>query len=59
MACSEFGNPFKEWRNVLSPGDGCRKFDCDVGEENCYSTPDNKEVYGCPMPVNITATMCA
>ena len=55
---SEFGNPWIKDRNTLSPGDGCEVFDCAPHDTSCYSTPDHKKVYGCPQPVDLTATIC-
>ena len=57
--CSEWGNPFDNAHNILTPGDGCEVFDCKPGQANCYSTPASKKIYGCPQPVNLEATMCA
>ncbi|KAK5632212.1 hypothetical protein RRF57_007926 [Xylaria bambusicola] len=57
--CDEFGNPFANSRNTLTPGAGCMRFDCAAGQASCYSTPSMKKVYGCPQPVNLTATLCA
>ncbi|KAI0522033.1 hypothetical protein F5B22DRAFT_595041 [Xylaria bambusicola] len=56
---TEFGNPFANSRNTLSPGAGCQLFNCAAGQAGCYSTPSMKKVYGCPQPVNLTATLCA
>ncbi|KAI1121206.1 hypothetical protein F5Y10DRAFT_105493 [Nemania abortiva] len=56
---TEFGNPFLSFHNTLSPGEGCQLFDCAPGQTDCYSTPSMKKVYGCPQPVNLTATLCA
>lgn len=56
---SEYGNPFAKEHNILSPGAGCDKFDCEAGDDSCYSTPDHKRVYGCPKPVNVYARICA
>ncbi|KAF5023647.1 hypothetical protein F66182_4292 [Fusarium sp. NRRL 66182] len=56
---TQFGNPFAKQRNILSPGSGCKKFDCKAGDASCYSTPSMKKVYGCPSPVTVTATICA
>ncbi|KKY29658.1 putative alkaline foam protein b [Diaporthe ampelina] len=56
---TEWGNPFADQRNILTPGNGCELFDCPAGEADCYSTPALKKVYGCPQPVNLNATVCA
>ncbi|KAI0529987.1 hypothetical protein GGR58DRAFT_272914 [Xylaria digitata] len=56
---TEWGNPFASSHNTLSPGEGCEFFDCAAGQADCYSTPAMKKVYGCPQPVNLTATLCA
>ncbi|KAI3328238.1 hypothetical protein F4824DRAFT_484341 [Ustulina deusta] len=56
---TEWGNPFSNSHNTLSPGEGCELFDCAAGQADCYSTPTMKKVYGCPQPVNLTATFCA
>ncbi|KAJ8133253.1 hypothetical protein O1611_g374 [Lasiodiplodia mahajangana] len=56
---TEWGNPFASFHNTLSPGEGCEVFDCAPGQTDCYSTPAHKKVYGCPQPVNLTATICA
>ncbi|KAF7546086.1 hypothetical protein G7Z17_g8669 [Cylindrodendrum hubeiense] len=56
---TEFGNPFADKRNILSPGAGCEKFDCAANDAKCYSTPSMKKVYGCPSPVNVYARICA
>lgn len=55
---TEFGNPFKSNRNTLSPGAGCQQFNCAPNDAACYSRPSMKKVYGCPEPVNLTATIC-
>ncbi|KAI0972450.1 hypothetical protein F4678DRAFT_430321 [Xylaria arbuscula] len=56
---TEYGNPFAGFHNILTPGDGCQLFDCAAKDAACYSTPAMKKVYGCPQPVNLTATICA
>ncbi|KAI1116995.1 hypothetical protein F5Y14DRAFT_404492 [Nemania sp. NC0429] len=56
---TEWGNPFAASHNTLSPGEGCQVFDCTANQASCYSTPSMKKVYGCPQPVNLTATLCA
>ncbi|KAF4333396.1 hypothetical protein FBEOM_12783 [Fusarium beomiforme] len=56
---TEFGNPFADKHNILSPGEGCEKFDCKPNDAKCYSTPSMKKVYGCPSPVNLYAKVCA
>ncbi|KAI7780397.1 hypothetical protein SLS64_011522 [Diaporthe eres] len=56
---TEWGNPFADQRNILTPGDGCELFNCAAGQADCYSTPAMKKVYGCPQPVNLDATICA
>ncbi|KAJ8106750.1 hypothetical protein ONZ43_g6956 [Nemania bipapillata] len=56
---TEFGNPFAASHNILTPGAGCEVFDCAANQASCYSTPSQKKVYGCPQPVNLTATLCA
>uniref|UniRef100_UPI0032982795 hypothetical protein n=1 Tax=Salmonella enterica TaxID=28901 RepID=UPI0032982795 len=50
---TEWGNPIADEHNILNPGPGCEKFDCEAGDEECYSTPDMKKVYGCPKPVTL------
>ncbi|KAJ3577486.1 hypothetical protein NPX13_g3081 [Xylaria arbuscula] len=55
---TEWGNPFADEHNVLTPGEGCELFDCAAGEAACYSTPAAKKVYGCPQPVNLEAELC-
>ncbi|KAF4996547.1 hypothetical protein FGRMN_4431 [Fusarium graminum] len=56
---TEFGNPFADQHNILSPGEGCEKFDCKANDAKCYSTPSMKRVYGCPSPVNLYAKVCS
>ncbi|KAI1350321.1 hypothetical protein F5Y01DRAFT_159392 [Xylaria sp. FL0043] len=56
---TQYGNPFASFHNTLSPGEGCQDFNCAAGDAACYSTPSMKKVYGCPQPVNLTATLCA
>ncbi|GAP83028.1 putative 16 kDa allergen [Rosellinia necatrix] len=56
---SEWGNPFASSHNILTPGDGCMVFDCAANQKDCYSTPASKKVFGCPQPVDLTATLCA
>ncbi|KAI1660777.1 hypothetical protein F4813DRAFT_348294 [Daldinia decipiens] len=56
---TEWGNPFANAHNVLTPGAGCEIFDCAAGQADCYSTPDHKKVYGCPQPVDLQASLCA
>ncbi|KAJ4265959.1 hypothetical protein NW762_003932 [Fusarium torreyae] len=56
---TEYGNPFAGKHNILSPGEGCEKFDCAANDAKCYSTPSHKIVYGCPSPVNLYAKVCA
>ncbi|OTA98990.1 hypothetical protein M426DRAFT_325543 [Hypoxylon sp. CI-4A] len=56
---TEWGNPFADKHNILTPGDGCEIFDCAPGQADCYSTPAHKIVYGCPQPVNLEADLCA
>ncbi|KAG9503504.1 hypothetical protein J7337_003455 [Fusarium musae] len=56
---TEFGNPFADKHNILSPGEGCEKFDCKANDAKCYSTPSMKKVYGCSSPVNLYAKVCA
>ncbi|KAH7174005.1 uncharacterized protein B0J16DRAFT_406421 [Fusarium flagelliforme] len=56
---TQFGNPFANKHNILSPGSGCKKFDCRPGQAGCYSTPNMKKVFGCPSPTTVTATICA
>ncbi|KAI0111989.1 hypothetical protein F4814DRAFT_376319 [Daldinia grandis] len=56
---TEWGNPFANSHNVLTPGDGCEIFDCAPGQADCYSTPAHKKVYGCPQPVDLEANLCA
>ncbi|KAH8170317.1 16 kDa allergen [Sarocladium implicatum] len=55
---TEYGNPFASSRNTLSPGSGCEQFNCKANDAACYSRPGHKKVYGCPEPVNLTATIC-
>ncbi|KAH7323191.1 hypothetical protein B0I35DRAFT_350891 [Stachybotrys elegans] len=55
---SEWGNPFADKRNTLSPGSGCQSFDCSANNANCYSTPAHKKVFGCPSPVKLTTELC-
>ncbi|KAI1827181.1 hypothetical protein F4861DRAFT_536366 [Xylaria intraflava] len=56
---TQWGNPFANAHNILTAGSGCELFDCAAGDAACYSTPSQKKVYGCPQPVNVTATLCA
>ncbi|KAI0479800.1 hypothetical protein F4859DRAFT_450343 [Xylaria cf. heliscus] len=56
---TEWGNPFAQDHNTLTPGDGCMVFDCAANQATCYSTPAQKKVFGCPQPVDLTATLCA
>ncbi|KAH8842293.1 hypothetical protein MCOR27_009796 [Pyricularia oryzae] len=56
---SEWGNPFADKRVTLSPGAGCQAFNCAPNDAGCYSRPDMKKVYGCPLPINVEATLCA
>ncbi|KAM0194674.1 hypothetical protein ACHAPA_005530 [Fusarium lateritium] len=56
---TQYGNPFANKRNTLSPGSGCKQFDCKAGQASCYSTPSMKKVFGCPSPVSVTARICA
>ncbi|KAL6863318.1 hypothetical protein ACO1O0_003566 [Amphichorda felina] len=56
---TEFGNPFADEHNILNPGTGCEKFDCEANDEECYSTPDMKKVYGCPKPATLYTRVCA
>ncbi|KAK8077000.1 hypothetical protein PG996_003170 [Apiospora saccharicola] len=56
---SEWGNPFAKFANILTPGDGCENFKCAANDASCYSTPQKKRVYGCPLPLNVTAALCA
>ncbi|KAM0554819.1 hypothetical protein ACHAPJ_006552 [Fusarium lateritium] len=56
---TQYGNPFAKKHNTLSPGAGCKKFDCKANDASCYSTPSMKKVYGCPSPVTVTAAICA
>ncbi|KAK8087425.1 hypothetical protein PG994_002399 [Apiospora phragmitis] len=55
---TEWGNPFAKYPNMLTPGDGCELFDCDANAADCYSTLQKKRVYGCPLPLNVTAELC-
>ncbi|KAJ2980318.1 hypothetical protein NUW58_g6975 [Xylaria curta] len=41
---TEWGNPFADSHNILTPGEGCDLFDCAAGQADCYSTPANKKV---------------
>jgi hypothetical protein len=54
----EWGNPFANQHNILTPGAGCQVFDCAANDANCYSTPSMKKVYGCPLPVDLEADLC-
>ncbi|UZP39333.1 hypothetical protein NXS19_007149 [Fusarium pseudograminearum] len=56
---TEWGNPFANKHNILSPGTGCKQFDCRAGQADCYSRPSMKKVFGCPSPTTVTATICA
>ncbi|KAI1191306.1 hypothetical protein F5B17DRAFT_383540 [Nemania serpens] len=56
---TQWGNPFAAYHNILTPGDGCQVFDCAANNAACYSTPSMKKVFGCPQPLNLTATLCA
>ncbi|KAL4732123.1 hypothetical protein ACLX1H_001131 [Fusarium chlamydosporum] len=56
---TQWGNPFANKHNILSPGSGCKQFDCRAGQAGCYSTPSMKKVFGCPSPTTVTATICA
>ncbi|KAI0837412.1 hypothetical protein F5Y06DRAFT_89079 [Hypoxylon sp. FL0890] len=55
---TEWGNPFANFHNILTPGAGCEEFDCAAGQADCYSTPSQKKVYGCPQPVTLEADLC-
>ena len=55
---TEWGNPFANQHNILTPGEGCQGFDCRANDANCYSLPSMKKVYGCPQPVNLEADLC-
>ena len=44
---------------MLTPGDGCEFFQCAANDAACYSSPQKKRVYGCPLPLNVTAELCA
>ncbi|KAI3394353.1 hypothetical protein diail_2863 [Diaporthe ilicicola] len=57
---TQWGNPFADQHNILTPGDGCDAFDCAANDAACYSSPPaNPKVPGCPSPVNLTSTICA
>ncbi|KAH7242079.1 hypothetical protein BKA59DRAFT_546427 [Fusarium tricinctum] len=56
---TQWGNPFASKHNILTPGSGCKLFDCKPNDASCYSTPSMKKVYGCPSPVTVSATICA
>ncbi|EXK23806.1 hypothetical protein FOMG_19436 [Fusarium oxysporum f. sp. melonis 26406] len=56
---TQWGNPFANKHNILSPGTGCKQFDCKAGDAVCYSTPSMKKVFGCPSPDTVNATICA
>ncbi|KAK8026178.1 hypothetical protein PG990_004001 [Apiospora arundinis] len=36
---TEWGNPFAQYSNILTPGDGCEFFQCAANDAACYSTP--------------------
>ncbi|KAI1800507.1 hypothetical protein F4811DRAFT_556731 [Daldinia bambusicola] len=55
---TEWGNPFADSHNVLTPGEGCEQFNCAANQATCYSTPAHKIVYGCPQPVDLEADLC-
>lgn len=55
----QWGNPFADKHNILTPGPGCQVFDCGPNDAGCYSTPGMSKVYGCPQPVNLEADICA
>ncbi|EAQ87753.1 hypothetical protein CHGG_04372 [Chaetomium globosum CBS 148.51] len=55
---TQWGNPFADKHNVLTPGDGCEFFDCAANDANCYSKPGASKVYGCPQPVNLELDLC-
>ncbi|KAH9896168.1 hypothetical protein F4778DRAFT_745349 [Xylariomycetidae sp. FL2044] len=55
---TEWGNPFADSHNILTPGAGCQVFDCAPDDAECYSTPASKKVYECPQPVNLEADLC-
>ncbi|KAI3333949.1 hypothetical protein F4824DRAFT_470357 [Ustulina deusta] len=55
---AEWGNPFADSHNILTPGKGCEIFDCAANQVDCYSTPAVKKVYRCPPPVNLEAELC-
>ncbi|KAI1417904.1 hypothetical protein F5Y13DRAFT_150020 [Hypoxylon sp. FL1857] len=55
---TEWGNPFANSHNILTPGAGCEEFDCAAGQADCYSTPSQKKVYGCPQPVTLETELC-
>ncbi|KAI1431370.1 hypothetical protein GGR50DRAFT_83741 [Xylaria sp. CBS 124048] len=56
---TQWGNPFAASHDILTAGDGCMVFDCAPNDTACYSTSTAKKVFGCPQPVNLTATVCA
>ncbi|TPX17577.1 uncharacterized protein E0L32_012140 [Thyridium curvatum] len=56
---TQWGNPFADKHNILTPGPGCQVFDCGPNDAGCYSTPGMSKVYGCPQPVNLEADICA
>ncbi|KAH8893954.1 hypothetical protein GQ53DRAFT_745362 [Thozetella sp. PMI_491] len=55
---TQWGNPFANQHNILTPGPGCQVFDCGANDAGCYSSPGNTKVYGCPVPVNLEADLC-
>ncbi|KAI0172702.1 hypothetical protein GGR52DRAFT_418423 [Hypoxylon sp. FL1284] len=55
---TEWGNPFADKSNTLGAGAGCKEFTCAADDEDCYSTPEHKTVYGCPQPVDLEAQLC-
>lgn len=59
LSYSRWGNPFSDKRVTLSPGEGCQDFNCAPNDAACYSTPAMTKVYGCPEPVELSATLCA
>ncbi|KAG5950229.1 hypothetical protein E4U53_005357 [Claviceps sorghi] len=56
---TEWGNPFNGSHNTLIADEGCKKFDCQANDADCYSTKTNKQVYPCPKPVDVVAQICA
>ncbi|KAG5980709.1 hypothetical protein E4U55_003734 [Claviceps digitariae] len=56
---AQWGNPFADKRVTLGAGDGCNVFNCQPNDPGCYSAPIGKKVFNCPLPVDLTARVCA